>query len=167
MRRKKQGIAGRGRKMANSAFYTDRGAKRSHNGHRSPAGAVSIGPSALDRRSSAVRSSVPSRHCTGWQPAIPRPHRCRPPELSRHVWHALRGQSGRMRSLGAARQRLWPAWEAPERRCRARQRPRDGALSRVSAEPARCAHAQLLFFDGGVRRAATIGQPAAKQPRAS
>ena len=111
----------------------DRGPKRTKPDHSSPADAVSIGPGALNRRTGAIRSSVRSHPVVGSQPGVFRRHHCRPPALFRHVWHALRGQSGRMRSLGAARQRLWPAWKAPKRRCRAKQRPRDGVLSRADA----------------------------------
>ena len=42
--------------------------------HSSPADAASIGPSALDRRTIAVRSSLRRHHISGAQPAVPRRH---------------------------------------------------------------------------------------------
>jgi hypothetical protein len=47
-------------------------------GRRSPAGAVSMGPSAFDRRNSAVRSSVRSHRIVRSQPSEPRRHHRRP-----------------------------------------------------------------------------------------
>jgi hypothetical protein len=68
-----------------------------------------MGPSALDRRTGTARSSVRSHEITGSQPGVPPRHHCRPAALFRRVWHAVGGQSGRLRSLGMAGQRLWLA----------------------------------------------------------
>jgi hypothetical protein len=88
-------------------FAPDSGPKRSKTDHSPLAVEVSTGPSALDRRTATARSSVRSQDFMGSQPAIPRRHHCRP--LARLVgcWHALRGQSGRMRSPEVACQRTW------------------------------------------------------------
>ena len=73
--------------------------RRTHNGHSSPAGGVSMGPSGLDRRTTAIRSSVRSHGIiVGSQPDLPRRHRCRPAarSLQRVRAGSLRGQVGRM-----------------------------------------------------------------------
>ena len=72
-----------------------------------------MGPSGLDRRTSIVRSSVRSHDFAGSQPSVPRHHHCRPPALFAPFWHALRGRSGRMHSLGVARR-----WRSQQRRRR-------------------------------------------------
>jgi hypothetical protein len=82
--------------------------------HSSPAGAVSIGPSGLDRRTGAVHSSVRSCDIVGSQPTVPRRHHCRPVASSGGVWHALRGQVGRILSLGLADGRMWTVGGAPD-----------------------------------------------------
>jgi hypothetical protein len=100
------------------------GPKRRETGRSSPAGEVSVGPGGFDRGTGAVRSSVRSHHIVRSQPSVPRCHHCRPPAHLAGVWQALRGQVGRPPSLGLAAQsaRVVPC-----------------------EEPARCAHAQLLF----------------------
>ena len=52
----------------------DSGPKRSKTDHSSPAEEVSMGPSALDRRTGATRSSVRSHRIVGLQPSVPRRH---------------------------------------------------------------------------------------------
>ena len=78
-------------------------------GRSSPAGAVSVGPGVLDRRNGAVRSSVRSHRILGPQAGVPRRHHCAPAARFQGVWHALRGQSGRLLSLGLADRRIWTA----------------------------------------------------------
>jgi hypothetical protein len=68
-----------------------------------------MGPIALDRRTGTVRSSVRSHEITGSRPGVPRRHHCRPAALFFGEFGALVGQSGRLRSLGVAGQRLWLA----------------------------------------------------------
>jgi hypothetical protein len=74
------------------------------------------------------------------------------------VWpsarNALRGQVGRMPSLGVAGWRVWPMAEAPERSRRARQGAREGPLRGASPR----AHAQLLFFDEHGHRGPCVRQ---------
>jgi hypothetical protein len=111
----------------------DRGPKRRKPGHSPPAGGVSMGPSALDRKPSAVHSSVRSHGIVGSQRGAPRRQHCRPPACCEGFWHALRGQVGRIPSPGVAGERTWPVREAPDRNIRARQRPRDGTLRGDSA----------------------------------
>ena len=52
-------------------------------GHSSPAGGASIGPSGLNRRTSAVHNSVRSHRIADSQPTVLRRHHCRPAALSR------------------------------------------------------------------------------------
>ena len=120
----------------------DRGPKRRKTGHSPPAGGASMGPSALDRKPSAVCSSVRSHGIVGSQRGAPRRHRCRPPACCEGFWHALRGQVGRIPSPGVAGERIWPVREAPDRNIRARQKPRGTARSRASAP---CPRAAVFF----------------------
>jgi hypothetical protein len=69
----------------NLGMLTHRGRVRRKPGRSSPAGVASMGPSALNRRTGAVRSAVRSHAFGGWRPAIPRRHHCRPPALLHHV----------------------------------------------------------------------------------
>ena len=55
------------------------GRGRSAPGHNSPADAASMGPSGLDRGTSAICSSARSHHIVGSQPDVPRRHHCQPP----------------------------------------------------------------------------------------
>ena len=121
------------RKKQDSAKAGDRGPKRRKTGHSPPAGGASMGPSALDRKPSAVCSSVRSHGIVGSQRGAPRRHRCRPPACCEGFWHALRGQVGRIPSPGVAGERIWPVREAPDRNIRARQTPRNGTLRGDSA----------------------------------
>jgi hypothetical protein len=125
--------------------------KRRKPDHSSPAGAASIGPSGLNRRTTAPRSSVRSHRIVGAQPAVPRRQHCRPARLER-FWRALPGQSGRPRSLGVAGQRLRLMRGAPDRSRRAIQTARTGALSRATVlRPLAAA-----FFHRVVRGAARL-----------
>jgi hypothetical protein len=62
--------------------------------HSSPAGGATIGPNALDRRTSTTCSSVRSHRFIRWQPDVPRRHHCRPAARLRGRREALRGQLG-------------------------------------------------------------------------
>ena len=108
-----------------------RGARKS--GHSSPAGAGSVGPSALDRRSTTSCSSVRSHRAVRSQRSALRRHHCRPPAPFGAIWQRLRASAGRLPSLRAAGQRFWPVREGPAHSRRARQRARNGALSRARA----------------------------------
>ena len=112
---------------------TERGQNARNCCHSSPAGAVSIGPSALDRRTGAVRSSVRSHRIVGSRPDVPRRHPCRPATLLGGVCHALGAQSSRPPAPCLADRRIGRSSEASDHSGRAVQRARGGALSRASA----------------------------------
>ena len=118
----------------------DQWPKRARNGHSSPGGGASIGPSALDRRNSAVRSSVRSHHIVRLQHSALQRHHCRPEVRSHCFRQASAASVGRPPSLRVADQRVWRVREGSDGSVRARQRARDGALSRASA-PRPCAAA--------------------------
>ena len=108
-------VDGRGHQPSKSSrIGRDRGPNARNCCHSSPAGAVSIGPSGLDRRTGAVHSSVRSRDIVGSQPTVPRRHHCRPAASSGGVWHARRGLVGRILSLGLADRRMWTVGGAPD-----------------------------------------------------
>ena len=118
--RNEKGEAGDSRRRASRT-------KRARDGHSSPVGAVSVGPSALDRRTSTIHSSVRSHHSVRWLRGAPR--------------RRLRGQCSGLprcgRQLGASGrcEKVPNVAIEPGR-----------ALGAVPwAEPARRAHAQLLF----------------------
>jgi hypothetical protein len=118
----------------------DQWPKRARNGHSSPGGGASIGPSALDRRNGAVRSSVRSHHIVRLQHSALQRHHCRPEVRSHCFRQASAASVGRPPSLRVADQRVWRVREGSDGSVRARQRARDGALSRASA-PRPCAAA--------------------------
>jgi hypothetical protein len=101
--------------------------------HSSPPSTASIGPSALDRRTGAVRSSVRSHRSVGSRPDVPRRHPCRPATLLGGVCHALGAQSSRPPAPCLADRRIGRSSEASDHSGRAVQRARGGALSRASA----------------------------------
>jgi hypothetical protein len=95
------------RARTKSSDPVHRGPNARNCGHSSPAGTVSTGPSALYRRSTAVRSSVRSHHIVGSQPNVPRRHHCRRVARCEGKGDALRSQVGRMFALGLADRRIW------------------------------------------------------------
>jgi hypothetical protein len=100
-------VGGRGRVAPKAPHSPDRGPNARNCGRSSRAGAVSIGPSALNRRTGLIFSPVRSHCIVGSQPSVPRRHHC--PSAARfgaHL-HALRGQSGRLPALGVAGWRIW------------------------------------------------------------
>jgi hypothetical protein len=123
--------SGRGRSQPIFSPIDGRGARK--NGHSSPGGAGSVGPSALDRRSTTSCSSVRSHRAVRSQRSALRRHHCRPPAPFGAIWQRLRASAGRLPSLRAAGQRFWPVREGPAHSLRARQGARDGALSRARA----------------------------------
>jgi hypothetical protein len=66
-----------------------------------------MGPSGLDRRTAAVRSSVRSHPIVGSQPTDSRRHRCRPPALSGWKMTSPAASAGPIPSMGVAVQRIW------------------------------------------------------------
>ena len=110
-----------------------RGRKRTKPGHSSPGGAASTGPSARDRRTCAVRSSVRSHRIVRSQPSEPRRHHCRPEARVDRLRRLSAASAGRLPAPVVAGQRMWLMPEAPYHSRRARQRARDGALSRARA----------------------------------
>ena len=109
-----------------------------------------MGPSALDRSTSATHSSVRSHRIVGLQPSVPRRHHWPTGGFVLKASHALRGQCDRIPSHGVAGRRIWLVWEAPDHSSRARQIPRGGPLSRASAPRPRAA----AFFTETARDAA-------------
>jgi hypothetical protein len=132
-----------------------RGQKRAKPGHSSPAGAASTGPSALDRRTNAVRSSVRSHRIVRSQPSEPRRHHCRPEARVDRLRRLSAASAGRLPSLGLAGQRILMVSEAPDRSCLGRQRPRDTALGRARAP---CPRAAAFCDDWSRRATASTGR---------
>jgi hypothetical protein len=98
-------------------FFSERTArtKRIKTGHRSPAGGVSIGPSALDRRTGAVRSCVRSRCIAGSPRGALRRHHCRPPARCAGFWHVSASAAGAAAGQHESRPAVPPAQGAAAR----------------------------------------------------
>jgi hypothetical protein len=118
---------------AASKFGPDSLTKRPQNGHSSPGVAVSVGPSAIDRRNSATHSSVRSHRAVHSRPNEPRRHHCRPDGTLWSLWRASAATAGRRPSLGVAVQSTWLVREAPDPSLRAGQSAPGGAVRRSSA----------------------------------
>jgi len=110
-------LGGEVEKNMSFLFGAGRGPNARNCGHSSRAGAVSMGPSGLDRSCSTIRSSVRSHRIVGSQPDLPRRHHCRPAALPfglparppRPVWpHALArgGRSAHLAGLRSTRSQL-------------------------------------------------------------
>ena len=97
-------------------FFSERTArtKRIKTGHRSPAGGVSIGPSALDRRTGAVRSCVRSRCIAGSPRGALRRHHCRPARCA-GFWHVSASAAGAAAGQHESRPAVPPAQGAAAR----------------------------------------------------
>ena len=67
------------------------------------------------------------------QPGEPRPHHCRPEARVDRLRRLSAASAGRLPAPVVAGQRIWLMPEAPDHSRRARQRARDGALSRARA----------------------------------
>ena len=135
--------------------------------HSSPADAVSIGPSALDRSTSTVRSAVRSHDFIGSQRAIPRRHHCRPARrffVSEQAYCECRWGG------------CWPVWGGSSRAacagchmpCRSADRaPPDRGLAQL---PPRTGGITVLFAPsepGGLLRAPNAPQPPGDLARAT
>jgi hypothetical protein len=115
------------------------GPKRTKPERSSPAAGVSVGPSALDRRTGTVRSAVRSRGIARSLHGAPRRHHCRPAARYDRLQRLSAASAGRPPSLWVAGRRLWPVREAPKHSDRNRRTPPGGILSGVSAPRPRAA----------------------------
>jgi hypothetical protein len=115
-------LGGEVEKNMSFLFGAGRGPNARNCGHSSRAGAVSMGPSGLDRSCSTIRSSARSHRIVGSQPDLPRRHHCRPAVLPfgllarspRPVWpHAL-ARGGRSAHLAGLRSTQSPLPSQPD-----------------------------------------------------